>query len=159
MRQTSISTFWTHWLLAVTVLGVGVGIVLFATTLIQSAVGGFYYEAFLGTGTYSALEEAPLRFQQFLYGVMGAIMAAWMLALAFIIHIPFRNGEKWAWYAVDASLVLWFIGDSYVSVITGFDVHVLINLALLIMMSLPLVMTFRRFHPRSTQTRYAEARS
>ena len=158
MNNARISPFWTRWLLVVSIIGTAIGMVLFATSVIQQAAGSMYYEVFLGAGTYQTLGEAELRFQQFLYGVMGAVMAAWMLALAFIIHIPFRQGEKWAWYAIDASLVLWFIGDSYTSIITGFSAHLWINAGFLLALGLPLLMTFRQFHPGTVQTVYAEAR-
>lgn len=158
MNNSIISPFWTRWLLGVSIIGTLLGIILFATSVIQQAAGSIYYEVFLGAGTYQTLGEAELRFQQFLYGVMGAVMAAWMLALAIIIHIPFRRGEKWAWYVVDASVVLWFIGDSYVSIVTGFSAHVLINVGFLVAVGLPLLMTFRQFHPRSMQSVYAEVR-
>ncbi len=158
MNNPNISIFWTRWLLAVTIIMAVAGILLFATTLIQGVAGALYYEQYLGAGTYQTLVDGELRFQQFVYGVMGAIMAAWMLSLAFIVHIPFRRGERWAWYAVDASIILWFIGDSYVSIMTGFSAHVLINIGLLVMVGLPLLMTFRQFHPRPSQAAYAGAR-
>lgn len=158
MNNPTISAFWTRWLLGVSITGIVFGMMLFATSLIQQAAGSIYYEAFLGADSYAALNSAEINFQQFLYGVMGSLMAAWMLVLALIVHIPFRRGEKWAWYAVDASLVLWFIGDSYVSIVTGFSVHVLVNLGLLVAFGLPLLMTFRQFHPHTTQQAYARAR-
>lgn len=158
MKQPNISTFWTRWLLTVSVITMTLGIVLFATSIIQQTLGSLYYQVYLGTGAYDTLSPAEIDFQQFVYGVMGAVMAGWMLALALIVHIPFRRGEKWAWYTVDASVVLWFIGDSYVSIITGFSAHVLINIVLLATFSLPLLMTFRQFHPRISQQVYAGAR-
>lgn len=143
---TTVSPFWTRWLLVVSVMGTVLGVILFATPLIQQTVGGVYYDQYLGAGAYTTLSNPEVRFQQFVYGVMGAVMAAWMMALVFLIHVPFRRGEKWAWYAIDISTAMWFIGDTYISIVTGFGVHALVNLGLLVAIGIPLLMTFRHFH-------------
>lgn len=150
MHSVTVSTVWTRWLLAVSIIGCVLGVLLFAVPFVQQTVGDLYYDRYLGESAYSALSGPEIRFQQFVYGVMGALMAAWMATLAFLIHIPFRRGERWAWYAIDIGAVLWFIGDSYVSAVTGFGVHILVNVGFLMAIGLPLVMTFRQFHPRNS---------
>lgn len=158
MHNTKISPFWTNWLLAFSVIGVFLAIDVVVIPIIRETIGSFWYELFFGAGTYQALGETEVLFQQFLFGVMGAVMAGWMLLLAVIVHIPFRRGEKWAWYAIDASVLLWFIGDCTISLVVGFHANLWINIALLVAVMLPLLMTYRQFHPRSVNVAVAGAR-
>ena len=157
--DTRVSPFWTLWLLIVAAIWIALGIAMFATPLVEQVFGAFYYEQYLDAGAYSTLGEQEIRFQHYMYGVMGALTAAWMAALAFIIHVPFRHGEKWAWYAIEVSTALWFIGDSYVSIVTGFAANALVNLGLLLAVGIPLLMTYRQLHvPGASLTAPAEAR-
>ena len=64
--------------------------------------------------------------------------------MAFVAAIPLARCESWAWLALGGSLVVWFVIDSSISVLTGgwFNV-VLINLFALIVIAMPLAISWR----------------
>ena len=77
----------------------------------------------------------------FVYGVLGAVMAGWSVALLAIVHGPFRHGERWAWGAVAASLGLWFVADTTFSLASGFPGNVALNCIFAVVLAIPLIAT------------------
>jgi hypothetical protein len=131
---------WVRFLLVLSAFGVIFGVVLAFTPLL-SPVGGIYYDYYVGDGAYLGLSTAELDYQRLLYGVMGALMASWFVIVGYVVHEPFRRGEQWAWNAILLSTLMWFLGDGYVSIITGFAIHAALNLSLLIPIMIALMAT------------------
>lgn len=94
----------------------------------------------MGEETYTQLSADEIDFQQFLYGVAGAVLASWQLLIYFITRHALAQGESWAWTAITASLVLWFVGDGYASISMGFSIHAGMNLSMLFLQGIPLMM-------------------
>ena len=139
---------WVNYLLVVVAIGTILGVELAFTPFITNIGGALYYNHYVGADAYASLGAGELANQRFLYGVMGAVMASWMIALSFLVHIPFRRGEVWAWNAIAVSTLMWFIGDGYASIITGFALHAALNLSLLVLIGAGLVATWKDFHPQ-----------
>jgi hypothetical protein len=78
----------------------------------------------------------------FVYGILGAVMIGWMVALLFILLSGFRCKQRWAWYAIATSIVIWFAIDSSMSLVTGFWQNAAFNLVFLLAFSIPLVATY-----------------
>lgn len=131
---------WVRFMLVLSGFGVVFGLVLAFTPLIRP-IGGIYYDYYVGEGTYAILSSQELDYQRFLYGVMGALMASWFSMVGFVVHEPFRRGEKWAWNAILLSTTIWFIGDGYASIITGFAIHAAMNLSLFVPIMIGLLAT------------------
>lgn len=75
-----------------------------------------------------------------LMGMLGATMACWGLAMAVLVAIPMRRGERWAVWCIFASSVLWFVVDTGLSAHHGVMVNVWFNVAAMAMISVPLAM-------------------
>ncbi len=144
--RTEISPFWRRWMLLIALILILMGLMTSFTPLIQNSTGAIYYNQFFDFDAYANISTGDLRFQTFLYGVMGAVLTSWGLLLAFLIAFPLRQGQKWAWYAITLSILVWFVGDGYASVSTGFAIHALINVPVLVLMGIPLLATYRQLH-------------
>jgi hypothetical protein len=141
--QPTISTFWRRWMLLATGLMVLMGFILTFTPLLSDTIHPLYYNNYFDYDAFSTLSDGDLRFHTFLFGVSGAVVSSWAIVMFFLVMFPLRNGQRWAWYALTTSLIVWFIGDGYASIATGFVVHAVMNLSFLIMMGIPLLVTYR----------------
>ena len=140
--------FWARWLEVMCAICIVLGVVLaLVPQVTQSTMGIFVYDTVVGEGTFAALTEAELATQNLLYGVMGSLMVAWMIVIGWLVHVPFRRGERWAWLALDVSIFAWFIIDSVVSASNGMPVNVLFNLVFLLLFAIPLLATWTQFRP------------
>jgi len=86
-------------------------------------------EAFFG----GRVPTEALEMRGFLMGPLGGTIAGSYLLQAFVVAVPFRRRERWAWHAVLWGMLLWFVVDSSVSAWHGayFNI-VMINLMPLI---------------------------
>ena len=75
-------------------------------------------------------------------GPLGGTIAGSYLMQAFVVAIPFKRRERWAWHAIAWSTLLWFALDSLVSAFHGayFNIY-LINLMPLVIFGIPLFAT------------------
>ena len=80
----------------------------------------------------------------FLYGVLGAVLTGFALALLALTHGPLRQGQRWAWNAVTLSIGVWFVLDVAFSLWSGFWPNAMLNLAFGAALFLPL-WKLRRF--------------
>ena len=94
----------------------------------------------------SSPEAAELA--RFVFGSVGVLKTSWSLLLLAIILIPFRRGEKWAWYTLwlaPATLVgqgLWY------SVYLGDFNEMLKYTGILTVALVGLLLPYRKFFPR-----------
>ncbi len=78
----------------------------------------------------------------FLMGPLGGTIAGSYLLQCFVVAVPFKRREPWAWWGILASTLLWFCVDSAVSALHGawFNIY-LINLMPLFVFGIPLYAT------------------
>ena len=69
-----------------------------------------------------------LAYQDFIYGLIGAMTVGWGLLLFFVAWKPFGNREAWAWWAIVISVDVWFVIDTWVALSFGAPVLVIANL-------------------------------
>ena len=103
----------------------------------------------IGDGLFAALGFGPedgaitsddgRRYLQLVYGVLGAVIAGWMLLLGMIVVGPLARREPWAWRAVVAAAALWFVLDTGVSLVLGFVGHAAFNVGFGVALAAPLV--------------------
>lgn len=74
----------------------------------------------------------------FLYGVMGAVLAGFAVALLGIARGPLRRGERWAWWTIFGAVGAWFVLDVGFSLWTGYWPNALLNLGFAAVLFLPL---------------------
>lgn len=127
------------------------GLVLTYTPFITDFGGAIYYNIYAGEDAYSQLSPELRDYQLFVFGVMGSLMSAWCVLLAFIAAVPLRNGERWAWNLILISVLVWYFGDSYISAATGFWIHAGLNTIFLVLIEIGLWISYR--HIKETDKR------
>ena len=137
--------FWQKWLTWANVMTLGVGLlVAFAGNSIFFEIhNGYTIEVFFQGQDFSA---EVLNFKNWLFGIIGGTIVGFHLLMIFISEYAFKKKEKWAYWALWAGLLSWFVIDSGISVWYG-AIHnlVLINLVALVLIGLPLILTYRYF--------------
>lgn len=139
----TVSRFWIRWLMLILVVMIVMGLALVFTPFVEATVGSYYYNTYFDYDAYSVISDGDMRFQTFLYGVSGAVMASWAIVMLFLALFPLRQGQRWAWFAIFISTIVWFIGDGYASVASGFTIHAVINLGVFIPLMIPLAATYK----------------
>jgi len=139
--------FWSNWLLLASDGMILFGLLMvFAPDFFRNSIYRLYTDFYYARGgAFEALPSADVTLQVWIYALAGAISIGWMVALAMIIFIPFRRGEKWAWWAVTGSLATWFVLDCLGSAIYGMSINLIINVGAFILFTIPLAMTYRIF--------------
>lgn len=136
--------FWQRWLLVASlgfaVLGILVAVQPFGPlfAMRNAAIA----ETFLG-GRWS---PESISYHAFSSGALGGTIVGFYVLQAFIVAVPFRRRERWAWHAIVWGTVLWFLVDSAVSLWHGaaFNVY-MVNVVPIAIFGLPLVATFGAF--------------
>ena len=147
-----VPDIWWKWLLAASLATVVVGaaFVCAAGSVLQPMVR-FYYEQFSPTLEFDTLSAEAVAYQTWLYGVLGGVMVGWGVALVPLVYYPFRRGERWAWGAIAASMLCWFVFDTGASAAHGVMANVILNCVFLVAFGVPLVGAARHF-PRQART-------
>jgi hypothetical protein len=132
-------------LLVVSLIGARFGVLMVVSPDLFKPLSQPSYNSFFAGQRYSELVAGGMAFQNWFYGVLGATMAGWCLTVAFVAYYPFRAGQRWAWQALCAAIVIWFVLDTGTSWLHGVTVNVLFNAVLLIAFGVPLVAARRFF--------------
>lgn len=147
MKEESIPTVWWQWLLVVCMIGVVFGLVLVIVPgVFHSTLGRLTYNSFFEHDAYATLSAPELAYQDWLFGLLGAVMAGWLITIGWLVIGPFRRGEGWAWSAITVSMAAWFVLDTGTSLAHGVIFNALFNLGFLIGFGIPLAVTYRYFH-------------
>jgi len=137
-------SFWQKWLFGVSLL-----VTLFGV-LMAFLSGTVFFDLFNSRvnpvfwGSREAASDIKV-FQQWIYGVLGATVAGWGVIMAFLAHYPFKQKEKWAWNALLAGLIVWFVIDTSCSWYFKAYFNVGFNVVLFVLVLLPLVFTRGEF--------------
>ena len=130
--------FWRKWFVTASALMVvmGLGFAVLGLTPAIGLVTDLYDPAFWGEAAPDAGARA---FQTFAFGVMGAMLAGWgLMALGLGLHAMARR-ERWAWTYACASIAVWFVVDSAMSVASGASINVAGNIGFLLLLGPPLI--------------------
>lgn len=82
---------------------------------------------------------------RFANGIIGAVMAGWMMVIIMLARGPFRAGERFAWNAIAWPLLGWYVIDTTFSIAHGVWGNVLLNTGTALMFGLPLLASRRHF--------------
>ncbi len=80
---------------------------------------------------------------RFANGIIGAVMAGWMMAVIVLARGPFRAGERFAWNAIAWPLLGWCVIDTTFSIAHGVWGNVLLNTGTALMFGVPLLASRR----------------
>ena len=110
-----------------------------ASLVLAGTITGRLFDV-LGFGIQSGAipDGKPRSYVLFIYGVLGAVLAGWMVTVAGIAAGPLRSGERWACPVLAISLGTWFALDTGLSLAVGFWQHAVFNLFFLTCLGLPL---------------------
>ena len=154
MTESEIPRVWWIWLLIAYAL---TALTALASVVFPDVMLDAMSRTFLGSPDALAIHgEEVVRFFGLISGISAGVSLAWTVALSFIVVGPFRQCTRWAWWAIAASTLVWFVVDSGRSIATGFADNAMYNVLWLTMYAIPLAATFRRFH-RGTTARPREA--
>jgi hypothetical protein len=139
---------WWYWLVIIvtsglTLLGIGFSIV---PDVMQSVINQVF---FTPSQVENIFTEEVNSFLKFIYGVLGSVMIAWSVTLLFILAGQFRRGESEGWNTITVSILIWFIVDSAISILTGFWQNAVSNTVFLVLAAIPLTVTYGYFHNKS----------
>lgn len=144
MRPRDPFPFWFRWMLG---SALGTGLLGAAMVCAPSLTAGAFSLLVYGTperiqgfgpdaGSYISLAHA----------VIGSVLLGWSVLLMRVIVGPFHRRSKEGWDGIALSLAAWFLPDTVYSLVSGFRVNALLNIALLALFALPLVCTYRTCH-------------
>ena len=138
--------FWHRWLLAVSILLVffGVFMAIFNSTPLFNLFNSQIDPVFWGQDQTS---KSMASFQAWVYGVLGATVAGWGICMAFIVYHPYRRRERWAWWALTAGIVVWYLIDTSISLAYGVVFNAGFNTLLLLLAGVPLLATRTAMKP------------
>ena len=81
----------------------------------------------------------------FANGIIGAVMAGWMICIILLVRGPFLEGRMHAWNIIAIPLASWFLIDTAFSIAHGVWGNVLLNAATGLMFGIPLLFSRRHF--------------
>ena len=81
----------------------------------------------------------------FANGIIGAVMAGWMICIILVARGPFLEGRLHAWNIIAIPLASWFLIDTAFSIAPGVWGNVLLNTATGLMFGIPLLFSRRHF--------------
>ena len=139
MKESSF-TFWYRWLLAVSC-----SLMIFGVYTAFCKSGPLYwpFQTFIDSVFWKdgVTTSGTMPFGGFVYGVWGAAIAVWGSLLFFISKFAFKKKESWAWWAILASTLLWFLIAAGFSVYYGAFLNALGDTVYLLLLVIPLIMT------------------
>jgi len=77
-------------------------------------------------------------------GVLGSTMIGWGIVLAFLGYRLMQQSEDWIWIAITVSLIVWYIFDTSISLISGSLLNIILNFFFLVLPLPPLVVNVRK---------------
>jgi len=133
--------FWWRWLVVVTIGIVGFGLSLVVAP--DLARRGFGLLVYSSSDGIDKLGARAVEYIDLAHGVLGAVMVGWGVVLLFALFGPFRHGSRDGWRALVASLAIWFVVDTTISLWTGFWQNAVLNAVIAVLYAVPLAATYR----------------
>ncbi|AIZ56394.1 hypothetical protein Mpt1_c05020 [Candidatus Methanoplasma termitum] len=136
---------WIVWLKIVSLVfaAFGVFMALFNRTHVFDIMFSSQIDpAFFGG---SELSGEMIRFQQWIYGVLGATCVLVGIMIFFIVDNSYRNKERWAWNCLLLGLAAWMLIDLSVSLYFSVYFNAAFNAVLFAAIIVPLLFTRKYF--------------
>ena len=123
-------------------LGMGLVGLLLATDLLPGA-----FDPWTRAIERAFRDEGPLLagHHRWMSVVLGTTMLGWGVLLAAVARGPYRRRERWARWALLASVFAWYIGDTAFSLMAGVTLNALVNSLGAICIAGPVVISWRAF--------------
>ena len=142
MKQTALQ-FWSRLIQAAAAVVLALSAVLMLAPSLGEAF--FYLVYFQQPTSPVAVPEEIQGYLRFANGIIGAVMAGWMMAVIALARGPFRAGERFAWNSIAWPLLGWYVIDTTFSIAHGAWGNVLLNTGTALMFGVPLLASRRHF--------------
>jgi len=128
-------------------MAAAVVLVLSAVLMLAPSLGeAFFYLVYFQQPTSPVAMPPEIQgYLRFANGIIGAVMAGWMMVIIMLARGPFRAGERFAWNAIAWPLLGWYVIDTTFSIAHGVWGNVLLNTGTALMFGLPLLASRRHF--------------
>ncbi len=132
--------FWQNWLKIVMggVMLYALGLILFPHIMHDLFTRLFFANA----ESVQQIGEGDEPYIQLVYGVLGAVMVGWMVALLPLVS---RITQRDTWNIMAWSIGVWFVLDTSMSLVIGSFAHAVFNLPFFILLAIPLGGIYRTF--------------
>ena len=142
MNKTALQ-FWSRLIQAASAVVLALSAVLMLAPSLGEA---FFYVVYFQQPTSPVAVPAEIQgYLRFANGIIGAIMAGWMMVIIVLARGPFRAGERWAWQAMAWPLLGWYVIDTAFSMMHGVWGNVLLNTGTGLLFGVPLLASRRHF--------------
>jgi len=138
-------TFWSRMIQAAAGVVLGLSAVLLLAPPLGEAVFNLVY--FHQPASPVPVPVEVLGYLWFANGIIGAVMAGWMITIIVLARGPFRAGERHAWNAIAWPLLGWYCIDTAFSVAHGVWGNVVLNTGTALLFGIPLLGARRHFGP------------
>ena len=142
MNKTALQ-FWSRLIQS----AAAVVLALSAVLMLAPSMGeAFFYLVYFHQPASPVPVPAEVQgYLRFANGIIGAVMAGWMMVILVLARGPFRAGERWAWQAVAWPLLGWYLIDTAFSMAHGVWGNVLLNTGTAVLFGVPLLGSRRHF--------------
>jgi hypothetical protein len=106
----------------------------------------FYFVYFQQFTSPVPVPEVTVGYLRFANGIIGAVMAGWMIGVIVLARGPFLAGQPFAWKAIAWPLAGWYLIDTAFSIGHGVWGNVVLNTATALMFGIPLLASRRHFN-------------
>jgi hypothetical protein len=120
-----IRKLWVNWLVIwVEIVGLFGAVMILSRAFTEQF---FNVVMFGSTDNPESFSPDSLDYLRLTFVVMAAVMIGWAALMWFVVRVPLRAGERWAWTALTISIVGWFVLDSTFSIVSGFPENAVLN--------------------------------
>lgn len=130
------TTFWRRSLVLTALL---VAVYAMALVVIGPTAARLFDALGFGMSSGAVPEGAPQAHVLFVYGVLGSVLAAWMLTVAGIAAFLLPRAGTDAWLVLAIPVLIWFVLDTGFSLVVGSWQHAAFNVAFLAALGIPLL--------------------
>lgn len=135
--------FWFRWLVAADIIVIAFGA---AQALLPDLVRQGFSLLVFGSASYiNTFPQDAIRYITLTHAVMGSVMLGWGVSMMYTLFTQFRTGEWTGWISPTVALILWFIPDTAMSIITGFWQNAVLNVGFILLFAIPLAATYKTF--------------
>ncbi|HBH47192.1 MAG TPA: hypothetical protein DDX98_01040 [Bacteroidales bacterium] len=137
---TKAEKFWYGWLKGAAIIVTLFGVILSVYTVISGSSITVLNEHI--ANTFKLSDEFMIDIQDlqaWMIAIIGSVTAGWGITLLYMIIVPLKRKEKWAWNAIMISMLVWFSIDTFISSYYGARFNVVINIAFALQFVAPLL--------------------
>jgi hypothetical protein len=146
----SVPILWSRWIKFLSFFLIAYGLAMvFIPQLMRTPVASILFDNHESFRTaFISTDEPQSTFLNVLSGLLGTVTTGWAIQMAWLAHKPFRSGETWAWNALAMSVSVWAALEFYYKLIEGINgIGLFAHFGLWIAFAIPLLATYRHFHP------------